>query len=497
MATIGEARYLLLLTGGAVATRLSLFFVSFYNKDEASYSALVARCLEGAIPYAQAVEMHPPGAELVYALVYALVGRNHIEHVRFVLVLFIIATGWVLNRLVSHLHDEPTGRIAGLLYVLFSAAGEASDVQAANTELFANLPLAGAALCAALALASRSRREAVTLAYAAGLLTGIAGVFRYPAWLAGGAWAIAVVYAGFRGREGFGWSARMLAALAAGFATVLMLEVWTLRAIGAWDAFWLWGWRFNFAYVALEETKWEILAAAVRNTLKVAVYWSALLLCLVPRVRRSAIGWIWLAAALVGVAIGGRFWLHYYVAVLPPLCVVAAPGAARLRHAQTSPRRLRTAAVGLGLAAIVGSVAVAWAWYDINPSLAHRRRGYVAAAAYLRSHSSPADRLFIWGDSPEIYYLADRVMGTRFAYTNFHARKMRGGRAFESDAWTRLMADLRETPPPFIVDTGAGGLDRFEHDPISRYPVLQAFVETRYDRVAEPEGIAIYRRRDQ
>lgn len=61
MSAIGEVRYLLLLTLGAFATRLSLFFVSFYNKDEASYSALVARCLEGAIPYAQAVEIHPPG----------------------------------------------------------------------------------------------------------------------------------------------------------------------------------------------------------------------------------------------------------------------------------------------------------------------------------------------------------------------------------------------------------------------------------------------------
>jgi hypothetical protein len=112
--------------------------------------------------------------------------------------------------------------------------------------------------------------------------------------------------------------------------------------------------------------------------------------------------------------------------------------------------------------------------------------------------------LFVWGNSPEIYYYSNRVMGARFPFCNYLTGKIWGTPLDDVDAtgteahivreaWPQLLADLTARPPRYIVDAGAGRLDRFDRHPIARYPQLQRLVESAYRLEATVAGVPIYR----
>ncbi len=111
----------------------------------------------------------------------------------------------------------------------------------------------------------------------------------------------------------------------------------------------------------------------------------------------------------------------------------------------------------------------------------------------------------MWGNASQIYYFANRVMGTRFAFCNYHTGKIWGSWAYAVDAgdtsmfivpraWTELLEDIDRTPPAFIVDSGAGKLASFDRHPIARYPALAERVARGYTLDAVVAGVPIYKR---
>src|SRR5581483_2736235 len=128
---------------------------------------------------------------------------------------------------------------------------------------------------------------------------------------------------------------------------------------------------------------------------------------------------------------------------------------------------------------------------------------YRALGGWLRDHSRPDDRPFVWGDAAQIYVYAHRVMGTRFAFTNYHAGKIWGTGADEADApprpdlevpraWSELLDDLRRAPPAFIVDTAAAGLHGFGGHALDRYPAMWHIVKAKYELATVIDGVPIY-----
>src|SRR5262249_22265843 len=214
-----------------VVTRLPGLFGGFFNPDEAVYSALGSRILDGATPYVGAVDHKPPGIALVYALVYAVAGRNDLVAIRFTLMLVVAATAYLVGELGRRASGRDEGRIAGIAYAVASTWGLAREVQAANTELFANLPLAAAAL---LCLDRR--------ALGCGVLVGVAAMLRYQAALAGPAFAVVI------------WRAQLtrvasLALLALGGSCAPAICVAYYALAGQLDALGFWGWAYNFEYM--------------------------------------------------------------------------------------------------------------------------------------------------------------------------------------------------------------------------------------------------------
>jgi 4-amino-4-deoxy-L-arabinose transferase-like glycosyltransferase len=99
-----------------------------------------------------------------------------------------------------------------------------------------------------------------------------------------------------------------------------------------------------------------------------------------------------LAASAIGVAAGGRFYAHYYVQLIPPLALLAAPYYARLWSRTMQPPHwiLRPAVTYAWLALTVIALSII-RWIELAP-----RRVPSEAGGYLSMHSSREDRIFVW-----------------------------------------------------------------------------------------------------
>jgi hypothetical protein len=160
-------------------------------------------------------------------------------------------------------------------------------------------------------------------------------------------------------------------------------------------------------------------------------------------------------------------------------------------------RNLVAAAAIVGL----GAPMIGWGVFDmVADPLTYDFRAPVprheTLAAYMRGHTSPTDRVFVWGDWPALYVESDRVMATRFPgfLRGFSRGSGRPPNNWDTTAevWPELQSDLTRNPPALIVDTASADWSDFSMYPMSNYPALNDFVTSRYHVVATIERVVIY-----
>src|SRR6516165_3396011 len=291
---------LLLLT---VALRLPGFVVDVFNSDETFLATQAHVIRDGGNLYREAADRKPPLVPYVYAASFEFFGSTALWTVRLVAMVAIALTAWLLAVEATRRWGRRAGWIAGLLCVLAMVAFAPQDGQAANFEVFMLPAMTGAVL-----LARRGRATASGVAVAVATLakqTGAATLLPvlYLVWKA-------------RGRKG--------AALATlGFALPIGLVA---LALGPRQLFY-WTVVGNGSYVSVHAFSLYVLSTLFLMTLAFAA-------CNLPivwalphgwrtRRRRSADGgtdtdlWLWLASAVISVAIGLRFFGHYYIQLVP------------------------------------------------------------------------------------------------------------------------------------------------------------------------------------
>jgi hypothetical protein len=150
------------------------------------------------------------------------------------------------------------------------------------------------------------------------------------------------------------------------------------------------------------------------------------------------------------------------------------------------------------------SVALATADQRVWSKVSWHQERYRGVADYLDAHSRPEARIFVWGNSPEIYLYARRRMATRYMSINYQTGHVWGAPSNDLDghpdlssvpsqSWDNLMTDLERNRPTFIVDAAAGKLDKMDAEPIVRHPRMHAFVRRHYRLDKTVLGVPIYR----
>jgi hypothetical protein len=448
------------VVGLAALLHAPSFFKPFMDLDEGSYAAIACRLLDGGVVYHDGVENKFPAVYFIYKDVFAVFGRYNMVAIHVTVTVVAIATALVVGAIASRYAGKAAGRWASLLYVVASASYY-PKMLAGNTEMWAVLPAALAVWCYL-----RGRDRGWAWLVAAGACGALALMCKQVAAATFVALLADRTFTGFRAPLR---ALRDLVALVLGFAAVVALTVMYLRAVGAWDDAVFWTWTYVIHYYIPAGDSGLVVNLATAFVPFALVMSPLIYLAVRGRDRTQSVVYWWLVGNVCASLVGGRMYGHYFLLFVPALATLAGVGAARyLTVVRATARTLIVAAVALVAAAnlVASSVYEAATGAAFSPDPDYRD-----AAAYVREHTSPDDRIFVWGWFPALYQAADRCPSTRFVYTHIHAGKGGSGLGHDvPEAWAMLMQDLEDAP-------------------------LWAFFAARYDVATTIAGVRLFKRR--
>ncbi|HEX9466794.1 MAG TPA: glycosyltransferase family 39 protein [Acidimicrobiia bacterium] len=470
-------RMFLVLLALTCALRGPAFFVSVFNSDETFLATQAHVIADGGQLYEDATDRKPPLVPYLYAAAFAFFSTTALWSVRVLAMLAVALTALLLAIEARRRYGRRAAWTAGLMFLLAMVAFAPQDGQAANFEVFM-LP----SMTAAMLFARRGKGFAAGIAVAAATL----------AKQTGAATLLPVLYliARTRGKRGIG-------DVGLGFAIPTVLVA---LAVGPSQLLY-WAVLGNGSYLGVKTMSAEV----VTTFLFMTATWAA---CNLPLLWKIPSGWrdrhvrahdgqgdtdlwLWLLSAGVSVAVGLRFFGHYYMQLVPPLALLSAGALSRGRQRWTD-YTVR--------AAIVLALAFSAAGYFMHPG--DPEPNYQSVSRYLASVTNPADRIFVWGSVPEIYYASGRRPATRFLTQSFLTGSYPGRPADQANtgddtkkAWNDFYTDFTAHPPKYFVDTSPAKVRGSQYYPIAKFSRLQRIIRRQYHYVLSLDHIAVYRRR--
>jgi hypothetical protein len=469
-----------------VLAHVPSFFHRLMDGDEAIYGSIAALMNTGGALYGDGgVDNKPPGIFWVYAATFHLAGTYEMTAIHAVGLLVMLATCLLLFVTGRSLGGSRAGLLSALTYGILTGAGN-PRLLASNTELFMMLPLTASVLL-------MLRRRWLW----SGALLAVAGAFRQSAAINLLLVPVAVILLESRDTR-----FRASALFAGGLAAGLLIGALLLAATGSLAGFWEWTVGSLYGYAS---TNWTPALVWQRAKDSIAPFVASMV---VVWVAAGAYAWrwkrllpgerlivAWLAVSVPGSLAGGHLSWHYFIQVMGPLALLAALAIDKALNTQKKRWVAGAAIVGLG------APMLAWGAFDlVADPLTYDFRAPVpqheAVAAYMRGHTRPDDRVFVWGNWPALYIESDRLMASRFP--GFLRGFARGSgippNNWDTNAavWPELKADLNRNPPTLIVDTAPADWSDFSMYPMSNYPVVADFVSSRYHVVATIDRVVIY-----
>ena len=483
-----EPVWVALAIAAVFLTHLPAFFHRLLDGDEAIYGSIAALMNTGDRVYAEGgVDNKPPGIYWVYAGTFRILGLYQMQGVHVVGLFAMAATCVLLFVMGRSLASARAGLVAALFYGILTGAGN-PRLLAANTELFMMLPLTASVLL----LLSRQWLWSGALLVAAGAFKQVAAVDLL---------LVPVAIAFLEPRElRVRASASFIGGLVVGLAAGAVLLALTGSPVG----FWRWTVETLYGYAAANWTLDLLWQRAMESLLPflggMFVLWVA--------AGASVLRWkrmrseerlvvAWLGVSALGSIAGGHWSWHYLIQVMAPLALLAGLATDRALHTSMRKWVAGLAAIGIAAPAIgwaVFNVAADPLTYDWSPPIAKHE----LVATYMRDHSKPGDRVFVWGNWPELYVESDRLMSSRFPgfLRGFARGSERPPLNWDTapGVWSELQSDLQRNPPTLIVDTAAAGWSDFSKYPMRNYPVLADLVARDYRPLATVDGVVIYAR---
>jgi len=489
-------------------TRLPALLAPKAIDDEQVYSVVATEMLHGGRPYVNAIERKPPLLFELYEQTFRVAGAYNWHALHTVMVLWTLATMALLYLIARRLFNRGTGVWAALLYGLFLLWADYRNL-ALNGELLMNLPVT-----AALALTFRRSRSRVRpeLILAGGLVAG-AFLLKQPSGISALALGLYLLLPSYRVSRGLHWGHSLLhgALLTLGFTATLggtALWLWQdgiLREAFYWSVlnhdvpFGPGSWRFWHG--ALERGGFFLLSTfpLVLGTAQSAIegsrdrgLW---------RGRRAEFTGLLLllGVSLFGVAASGQFLYHYFLQLLPPLVLLAAPVFdLTWRGVAPSPALLPRRRL------LAGWLILSAAIYLVVDTVGIVRHGTPGASAvYVREHSNASDRIFVWGQGDRftgLYLDAERRPAARYIASypltghifGVWDPKLDTSNRIVPGAWDSLRSDFTAHPPRYIIDTD--GIVQPTTYPIARYPYLRDYLGRYYHAVFRASDGVVFER---
>lgn len=446
----------LIVFAATLLVRLPTFFEPPWHTDEGIFAAVGHAVASGGTLYADAWESKPPLFLYLYAGLTEVFGPG-------VLPLRLASTAAAAGAAVAlyvigRSFMTPRRATAGALLFVLLTGTPFWEGNLALTETFALLPTALAVLCV---IQAEKRDWPAKLLVVAGVLFGVAFLIRQPTAIAAAGIVLWLLLTS-------GPWLRAGVLMAAGSALAILVAIVGFIAAGSFAWFWDANVTFFFSYVSSGREiplYYRPLAVLPALAAAFAVFSAG------RHGERPA--WslpvIWLTFALAATLLTGRPYSHYFLPVFPPLALVIAmfwpSGIGFPRQA----RRLAPVFVSIVLLWVLvvtpefGGNALAMHYtkgpaYYVN--FAQRLAGTKTLEQYndyfdkrvnrtnrlaltLERLGAAGSRVYVWGEYPWLYPMADTRPATRYM-TSFYVLLIP---RLDAD----LGATLKKDPPKFIV----------------------------------------------
>jgi hypothetical protein len=423
------------------------------ERDEGEYAYAGQLLLEGIPPYKLAFNMKLPGTYACYGAIMAVFGQTTAGiHLGFLLVN--LGTLALLFLVARRLLDVPHAVVACVAYALLSMSTGVLGLEGHATHLVVLAALGGLLLL----LKARASGRFWTFGWS-GLAFGLSYVCKQPG-LFFGLFGLAVLLrdVAVAAAPERGGRLRRIGFFCAGLALPFLLTCLLMAWAGTFDRFWFWTVVYARTHAGLLGWQEGLADLVDFNHKAGAVQWAwvaaaAGLLCLVRDKGRSearlVIGWL-LAFSLIAFTASFYFSRHYFIMMLPVVCLLIAIA-------------VRRAAQAMGEAMPAGGFALACAgfifvnralWFEQTPEAACRALyggnpfpEAVPIAKYIQEHSSPRDTIAIMGSEPEIYFYAHRHSASGYIYMYDLMQTHRYALAMQEEA----MQQIEAAKPAFLL----------------------------------------------
>lgn len=517
--TSHKARLCLLLIGiGILLFRLPLAAVPFFNVDEGIGAVVANSLLDGGVYYRDSIDQRGPVAYYVYALIFLVFGRNNMLAVHVSLTALVLLLTYLIYRIGASLWGRRAGCWAALFFAVFSYAYDTRDTLAFHTEWVAVLCTTIAAYWF-LKFITQSRPVFLFLSGVAFSLAFFTKQFALADFFVAALFCfifLKIEKASLRHLSA------SIGSLVAGFLLVAAVIVGYYAWRGALAEFRFYFWDYNFNYYTPALSAFQRLKLAVlyfihsegfirANFLLPVLFISAAGMAVARflsggrRLDRPLLIEFYLVVwGLVSYASGsytGRHFAHYFFMLLPPFCLLNGRTMSLLYEVvpaltvaaqRTALRLFLLVLVLTGIVFPLGQYSFRLNVREVfedEDKVAFVPRTLYQLTDYIKQHSSPGDKIFVWGFYPEIYILADRTPASRYTYCNFLTGLLPWvnvepdkdtSASIVPDAWPIFMEELRRNQPRYFVDTSIGNRHYYGKYPLKMFPSLWEFLRTGY-----------------
>lgn len=204
---------------------------------------------------------------------------------------------------------------------------------------------------------------------------------------------------------------------------------------------------------------------------------------------------IWSFFSLIGVYIGGRFYPHYFVQIVPGFSMLSTFG---IIYLYKNIKKLRLLLILVTVFMITQPIHID---FKKNPldTFAETKVDDEAfkTGMYIKKNSLPKDYIYVWGYVPEIYVYSERFAPTRHYKFWGIVESMNGTRAvLQKDVPDDIfLDDLKKNMPLFFVLSNEYGIEKYVDPEIGEYPELNKFLDDNYAFDKEIGSIRIFKRK--
>lgn len=309
--------------------RLPSFNSNYFGEDEAYYLTAAEKIADGGVQYVDTWDNKPPVIVWFYSFFVWLFGSGALTVIRIFTLLYLFGSALLINQVVNdfRLLDRFSLLPAFLYIIITSVPWYAQEM---NGELLMSLPII-LAFRHLILLRERGRENQIRM-FNAGLLLGLSFMIKYQAVMLFLGFFIAyLIVQSPKVSESF--------SLISGFFLSVSGIILVVYFSGALPQFWDIGILYNLDYIFIGKNPGEVIRPWFNLGQYFQIWGVLFLMALLPiihfrlqfftytkRLRRfELVTFIWFLAALVSVlAGGGRFYLHYFYLLAPPIAMYAA-----------------------------------------------------------------------------------------------------------------------------------------------------------------------------